>query len=243
MDLKSIKPLHGWRAFAGEVGTIVLGVLLALAADQYVDHIDRQGEARDTMEAVRAELAHSAGAFDERVAVQQCLDRRLKQLDAIFRQARRTGRLPDIGEIGRPPARPIQSSVWSSAVNTDIVADFDTRQRDALSIIYAQSATYYDDVIAEQDMWSTLTLLEHAPGPIDGAMLAEIGGTLARLQFRSLLNGVDSQQLLDRIRAEGITPDYLLTNLERDRHNRAAMLDQSRQRPVCAPLRVDGRTL
>jgi len=39
-----------------------------------------------------------------------------------------------------------------------------------LSIIYAQSATYYDDVIAEQDMWSTLTLLEHAPGPIDGAI-------------------------------------------------------------------------
>jgi hypothetical protein len=24
------KPLHGWRAFAGEVGIIVLGVLIAL---------------------------------------------------------------------------------------------------------------------------------------------------------------------------------------------------------------------
>jgi hypothetical protein len=30
------KPLHGWRAFVGEVGIIVLGVLIALSADQLV---------------------------------------------------------------------------------------------------------------------------------------------------------------------------------------------------------------
>jgi hypothetical protein len=30
------KPLHGWRAFVGEVGVIVLGVLIALGAEQMV---------------------------------------------------------------------------------------------------------------------------------------------------------------------------------------------------------------
>ena len=30
------KPLHGWREFAGEVGIIVVGVLIALAAEQVV---------------------------------------------------------------------------------------------------------------------------------------------------------------------------------------------------------------
>lgn len=243
MDLKSFRPLHGWRAFAGEVGTIVLGVLLALAADQYVDHMDRQGVAKDTLEAVRAELAHSAGAFDERVVVQQCLDRRLKQLDTIVAEARRTGRIPDISEIGRPPARPLQSSVWDSAVSTDVVADFDAKQRDDLSIIYAQASTYYDDVIDEHEMWSTLALLEHSPGPIDGALLAEIAGALARLHFRSLLNGVDAQQLRDRIKTQGVDPDYLLVNLAPDLHNRAAMLETSRKRSVCQPLLVDGHPL
>ena len=28
------KPLHGWREFAGEVGVIVLGVLIALGFEQ-----------------------------------------------------------------------------------------------------------------------------------------------------------------------------------------------------------------
>lgn len=36
------KPLHGWRAFAGEVGIIVLGVLVALGLDQVADQIHWQ---------------------------------------------------------------------------------------------------------------------------------------------------------------------------------------------------------
>ena len=31
------KPLHGWRAFVGEVGIIVIGVLIALAAEQVAE--------------------------------------------------------------------------------------------------------------------------------------------------------------------------------------------------------------
>jgi hypothetical protein len=33
------KPLHGWREFAGEVGIIVIGVLIALGAEQVVEEI------------------------------------------------------------------------------------------------------------------------------------------------------------------------------------------------------------
>ena len=37
------KPLHGWREFSGEVGIIVVGVLIALAAEQVVEQVhDRQ---------------------------------------------------------------------------------------------------------------------------------------------------------------------------------------------------------
>lgn len=33
------KPLHGWHKFAGEVGIIVVGVLIALASEQVVELI------------------------------------------------------------------------------------------------------------------------------------------------------------------------------------------------------------
>ena len=38
------KPLHGWREFAGEVGIIVLGVLIALGAEQLIQTIHSQRE-------------------------------------------------------------------------------------------------------------------------------------------------------------------------------------------------------
>ena len=35
MHLHLPKPLHGWRAFVGEVGIIVIGVLIALGASRW----------------------------------------------------------------------------------------------------------------------------------------------------------------------------------------------------------------
>jgi hypothetical protein len=37
MRFRLPKPLHGWRAFVGEVGIIVVGVLIALGAEQAVE--------------------------------------------------------------------------------------------------------------------------------------------------------------------------------------------------------------
>jgi hypothetical protein len=34
MEIHRLKPVHGWREFLKEVGIIVLGVLIALAAEQ-----------------------------------------------------------------------------------------------------------------------------------------------------------------------------------------------------------------
>lgn len=47
------KPLHGWRAFIGEVGVIVLGVLIALAAGQLVEtihHANQRAELREALD-------------------------------------------------------------------------------------------------------------------------------------------------------------------------------------------------
>ena len=42
------KPLHGWREFVGEVGIIVIGVLIALAAEQIVTNWHWRREVRET---------------------------------------------------------------------------------------------------------------------------------------------------------------------------------------------------
>ena len=50
------KPLHGWREFAGEVGIIVVGVLIALALEQVVQSIHDRSVADQARDAIRAEV-------------------------------------------------------------------------------------------------------------------------------------------------------------------------------------------
>ena len=44
------KPLHGWREFAGEVGIIVIGVLIALGAEQIVEWVHSQHQEHERIE-------------------------------------------------------------------------------------------------------------------------------------------------------------------------------------------------
>lgn len=50
------KPLHGWREFSGEVGVIVIGVLIALGAEQLVERFHRREQLRDAEGAMVSEL-------------------------------------------------------------------------------------------------------------------------------------------------------------------------------------------
>jgi hypothetical protein len=67
------KPLHGWRAFFGEVGIIVLGVLIALTAEQIVESIHDRYLARQALEHIRGELAYDSAFAAERIAIGDCM--------------------------------------------------------------------------------------------------------------------------------------------------------------------------
>ena len=67
------KPLHGWRAFVGEVGIIVLGVLIALSAEQVVESIHDRYLARQALNHIRSELAYDSALAAERIALGDCM--------------------------------------------------------------------------------------------------------------------------------------------------------------------------
>ena len=76
------KPLHGWRAFVGEVGIIVLGVLIALGFEQMVEQWRWSRETATTRQALANELVAAARQGAERLAVEDCLRDRIGQLAA-----------------------------------------------------------------------------------------------------------------------------------------------------------------
>jgi hypothetical protein len=75
------KPLHGWREFAGEVGIIVIGVLIALSAEQIVQTLQWREKVRHAEQAMRLELAEDDGpqAYG-RLLIAVCLDDQLARI-------------------------------------------------------------------------------------------------------------------------------------------------------------------
>lgn len=67
------KPLHGWRAFAGEVGIIVLGVLIAIGFGQVVENLHERYLASQAIDHIRAELAYDSAFAVERIAIGDCM--------------------------------------------------------------------------------------------------------------------------------------------------------------------------
>ena len=77
------KPLHGWREFVGEVGIIVVGVLIALGAEQVVEGIHDRNVADETRASVRAELQTGLASLALRQEAEPCIDRRLENISTL----------------------------------------------------------------------------------------------------------------------------------------------------------------
>ena len=76
------KPLHGWREFAGEVGIIVVGVLIALGAEQIVEKIHEHILADESRAQINQELATDFAVLGNRTRSESCIARRRRFLRA-----------------------------------------------------------------------------------------------------------------------------------------------------------------
>ena len=224
------------KAFAREVGVIVLGVLIALAFGEVADAWRWRSRAAVSNQAVNIELARAAGVLEERALVQPCLDRRLAELDRIVRAARVTKILPNIGVIGFPPNRPLQTAAWDDAVSSGTLPHLTARRRSELSLIYPLLRDYPKQTLDESAEWATLRVLESAPGSIADDLLTQAGVTIARLRWGSASQGLNADQIQQSITGLGVRPSYFILF---DREVRRAALTASvRDRAICRPLAI-----
>ena len=102
-----------WRGFLIEIGTIIVGILIALGVNQVVDDLRERRITQEARTAVRAEIASNLGGMLLRRGTQACIDRRLEQMGQIL-EAARDGRLPHLVELGDLRGEMHCHSTWSS---------------------------------------------------------------------------------------------------------------------------------
>ena len=175
------KPLHGWREFAGEVGIIVVGVLLALGAEQVVEWAHWRNEVTDARRALDREVAYNLGAVEKRQQEAPCVDRRLLEIRSLL-----TGSTSGLRSASRPPLgqpqlwRP-RTDVWQAAVAGQVAEHMPLATRLGYAEVYGQFQWYAQKAADETDAWGVLAELDD-PGGLGPEDVAAVRQARSRAQ-------------------------------------------------------------
>lgn len=160
MRFKLPKPLHGWREFVGEVGIIVLGVLIALGAQQIVEAMQTRQRIKETRAALDAELSRNLAAFEWRVSQRPCLRSRVDELDR-WATAMAAGEKAIVKkDLTQPREFALNDTVWQASENDASQMPVETKLDYAS--IYATFGTLDRELWRdEQQAWNSISGYEH----------------------------------------------------------------------------------
>src|SRR5215469_3371884 len=118
------KPVHSWRELLTEIGVVVIGVSIALAAEQTVDSLHWRTQVAEAREALAAEMALNVRNAIWRMRTAKCVERRLDELAVILDAAAKTGSLPPVGDIAMPQRSYYPAGTWDSVVASQTATHF-----------------------------------------------------------------------------------------------------------------------
>jgi hypothetical protein len=200
------KPLHGWRAFVGEVGIIVLGVLIALGAEQLIEAIHWRSEVSRFKRAVDVELADTVAAYRYRIQQEPCVQRRIRDLQH-WQNADRIGKpITPTGEIGRPSLYGFQTSVWKSS-SPEIMSHLTMEDRQAYAGLYDFTGLVDQQFGQEEEIWRGLNAFngESRFSPEDRRTIADL---IYRVRSVDALITSNYGEFLRRAGNLGIKPQW-----------------------------------
>lgn len=196
------KPLHGWREFMGEVGIIVIGVLIALAAEQTAELLGWRKHVAEAKEDLRSELEGNLFNAQEQLLMAPCVERRLDQLEQIVDHppAKPWKLLPG---HGLTPIRVWSASGWDSAIAAGTVAHMVPRERAEYAGVYSFVRRMQDLTFDEFAVATEFRMLERG-GPLSEATRDRLRANIAQIRGYNQVLTLGGTQISEQIRALGV---------------------------------------
>ena len=206
-----LNPPHGWRAVGWELAIVTLGVLIALAAQQWVEERSWIRKTDASIAAIKEELSdHYANAVEWRT-IYPCVD---AQLDRLRGRVLASGAMldpapvysePDHRFVIRFPTKEYRDAAWKGAISDGTGPRLSGSMRRALGSYYTQLGWVQDMTWASsQDGHAMMTLSQ--PIPLDPmarlTLLQRIDQLRGRAQFMDRRAG----NLLDYIQKLAMVP-------------------------------------
>jgi len=154
---------HRWGNFIKEIAIVVIGVLIALGADNVVATLRDRAASAEARATIRDELADNLGRMMQRDATRQCVDARLNELAAYLDAAERGQPKPRLHWIGRPQVWPMLDSRWQATASAGKASLLSSREQGDFGAIYANVRDFQNNQATEQLAWAQLRAMADRP--------------------------------------------------------------------------------
>lgn len=207
--LMRIAPRRGWRAFIGEVGIIVLGVLIAVGIGKVVEALDW----RDKVASARAALENDVreGGFNliERVRTTPCLRRQLDRLEMVFLGKANVGQSrvaiyegPAFSSVYVHPMRSWAALQWNSTIADNIPVHMTAADRSFYSEYYREMVVIDRLNMDENEQMADIDILAR-PVALDQQSRLDLLRTIIRERQRVDLMDLNARYVLRQIARSG----------------------------------------
>jgi len=194
------KPVHNWRELLTEIGVVVIGVCIALGAEQTVEYFHWRAQVREAREVIATELAFNLVGAVTRVRTEVCTERRLDQLALILDTAAKNGGLPAVGDIHRPPRGIWPTGAWDSVVASQTATHFPRQQLADIAAAYKFVQRIENYAAAELGEWAELYTMVGPGRRLDPASESELRKALSEARSMSRTNASLGIQLGARVK-------------------------------------------
>ncbi|MBV9549484.1 MAG: hypothetical protein JO256_07405 [Alphaproteobacteria bacterium] len=202
MEIHKPKPMHSWRELLTEIGVVVIGVCIALGAEQTVEWFHWQHKIEASLEAVRLELKNDNGpqAFT-RVAIRDCLDQRLDAIQAAIEAGKSRQEIAALVQGYRPPNRTWDSDAWKAVLASDIGSHVAPETMVLWSMPYRWIPVVQATNSQEHEDWKGLQLVHRTGEKLSAGEAETMLAAIQRLRQGNRDMFIDLRFILRRLRS------------------------------------------
>ncbi len=206
-------PSMGWKAFWSEIIIVVLGVLIALAANEAVENWNWQKKVAAGEIKLKREAIPNFQWAAEQVAAGPCI---AAQLDALQKRLLSSGEVlapaPVYSDsfrdafVYRIPTRPYVQSAWQALNNDGTASRMDDWRQQLYARLYTQNTDITERSRTKTEVHSARSLMLSIPIPLNQSTRAMLLAELLEQKGHLRLQSIVALQTMAIMRDLGLAP-------------------------------------